>query len=150
MAPWHEPGWHCWLDRQVSPHHRFIFKNLFLCTKPRPSWTCAIKESGSRSWLLAVRKQSSLEDITQPSIVNQEKCVPIRPAPIFGLIAKSVIEYSDERTSRTVEKNWVKRFSAAHAITLRVGTVNRTHNKCLYTRKILRYLFRCNFNLFCN
>ena len=81
-------------------------------------------------------KQSSLDDIAQPSIVITGKIVFQPGALLFWkLIAKSVIEYSDERTFRAVEKNWVKSFSTEHAITLRVGTVNRIHNKCMLVVK---------------
>ena len=53
-----------------------------------------------------LRKQSSLDDIAQPSIVITGKIVFQSGALLFWeLIAKSVIEYSEERTLRAVEKN---------------------------------------------
>ena len=48
---------------------------------------------------MAVRKESSLEDITKPSLVNWEKCVPVRPAPILGLIAKLLLNIAMKELS---------------------------------------------------
>ena len=52
---------------------------------------------------MAVRKQSALEDITKPSIVNWEKCVPTMRAPILGLIAKLLLNIAMKELSEQLK-----------------------------------------------